>query len=648
MTDNIKTLKLNSPGLFVPSIIRGVIDGGAPTGILNASTVTNRNINTSSSFRYDSPGAGIRSTQQINVNYGDFANHIFYQSARVAVNIATERIINNYPFDGTRKEIEEFVDSLTGFEKYILDQFPRNVGFLNFSGSADPNGGSYIVVEDFAGSVFPTISKKQTGESVLDPGLKSLSWESHILFHTGSDSFESAIYQKISGSSQGITLFVSSTNDDSTKADLIFEVLSGSTILSVTTGGLDRGVFHHVVATFNRRPGINKLELYVDEELVVTSSNSIEFGQIDFTVSPFIIGSGSNIGSLVQETTFSGSIDEFRFFHDTRTIEQQKAYENKNVYNTPELVLYFKFNEPSGSLGDADADRVVLDHGGNSLHSLISNFNFELRNTGSVSPIIFEGLNNNPVLFPGYQPLIDLNSELLASASSYDASNPNLITRLIPPHYFSEGQSEEAFENEEGTIIDSFGGESIPGSGDPGQAQIIQTILFIWAKFFDELKIVLDNFGKVLNVNYSGVDSTPDQLLSKVAEFYGFSLPNLFNESTLEQFIDAENINVDISTSEQSLKDIQNKIWRRILVNIRDIIESKGTLHSVKSFIRTLGIDPDSNFRIREFGGPTRRNLSEQRELRTEVSTMIDMSGSNSLIQTNALLVVKVEPGFPE
>lgn len=646
--DSNRTLRFNVPSLFVPSVVRSIVDGGATTGILNAKSVSERNIGTTSSFRYDPPGAGIRSVQQIGIDYSKFENFIFFQSARVAVNLAMEKMINNYPFDGTQKEVEEFIDGLTGFEKYIFDIFPRSVGYLNFSGSSAPGGGSYILVEDFAGSVFPSISTLQTGESKIDPGLKSLSLEMHTLFHTGSDTFESAICQKISGSSQGFTLFVEENGTDSTKADLTFEVVSGSSILTAQKQSIDRGAFHHVVATFNRRPGNNKLELYLNQELVATSSNAIEFGAMDFAVSPLLIGSGSSIGSFTPTSTFSGSMDEFRLFHDIRTIEQQKAYGKKGIFKTPELVLYFKFNEPSGTLGDANTNKVALDYSGNSLHSLITNFSFDLRNTGSMSPISYEKSVYNPVLFPGYQSLITLNANLLTSASNYDASNPNIITRLVPPHYFLEGQFEESFASEDGTIVDAVSGSSIPGSADPGQAQIMQTILFMWAKFFDELKIVLDNFGKILNVTYDGYNSAPDQLLPKIAEYYGFSLPNLFDGSSIEQFVDAENLVYEISTSEQSLKHIQNQIWRRILVNIRDIIESKGTLHSVKAFIRALGIDPDSNFRIREYGGPTKRNLSEQRELRTEVSTMIDMSGSSAFIQSKPLLAFKNEPGFPE
>ena len=648
------TLKFNSPGLFVPSVIRGITDSSAPTGLLDFSTVEQRNIGTTSSFRYDPPGVGLRSTQQIELDWDKFENHTFFQSARTNVNLAFYKIINSFPFDGTQKEIEEFLDSLTGFEKYVYNRFPKNKGYLFFSGSNDANSGTFVVVPDFAGANYPTISKNKTGDSVLNPGLSSLSWEMQLFLASGTNDVQT-VAQKLSGSLNGISLFVSQSTSPN-NANIIFSAISGSSNL-LTSASITKGIFNHVVATFNRKPGLNRLELYINEELRSTSSINIEFGDIDFNVSPFIIGSGSSIGVastlITPIQTLSGALDEFRFFHDVRTIEQQKEFAKKNIFTDDDLVLYYKFNEPSGSIAssnDDETNRVVLDYSGKSLHGLINSngFSLTIRETGSVeNPLLYESQYYSPVLFPNYQNLIDLNSEFLTSASIYDVSNPNLITKLIPAHYFWEGQAEEGLLSEDGTIVDELTGISIPGTATEGQSQIIQTLLFVWAKFFDELKIYLDNFGKTLHVSYDGKNSAADQLLPKIAEEYGITLPSLFGGSSIDQFIDSQNFGVDFSLNQLSLKDIQNKIWRRILINIQDIIQSKGTIHSIKSFIRTIGIDPDSNFRIREYGGPTKRNISNQRETKTEVSAMLDMSGTTSLISSQILTASRIERGFP-
>lgn len=662
MSSQGNRLKFNSPGLFQPSVVRGIVDSGTPTGYVDFNQVSDRNLGNTSSFRYDPPGVGLRSTQQIPVDFSKFENHTFFQSAEVNVHLSIDKIVNEYPFDGTQKETETYLDDLTGFNKHVYDRWPKAKNFLYFSGvNGSPVNitGTFIEVKDFAGAEFPSVSSNRTGENVLDPGLGTISFEMQ-LFLPGEANNLQTVFQKLSGSNQGMTMFVSESASSAT-AVLYFAAVSGSAFLNVTAS-VDKGQFNHVVATFNRRPGINKLQLYVNEELITESVNSISFGEIDFNVSSFFIGSGSDMQVELLETftpveTLSGALDEFRVFHDVRTIEEQKSHAKKAIFTRDDLKLYLKFNEPPGLIGDSsgsDTNRVCLDSSGNSLHSLISSggFSFDLRESGSlVNPITYEKEFFSPVLFPNYEPIETLNIELLESASLYDKNNPNLITRLVPPHYLLEGRSAEAFDTIEGTIVDIYSGSSIPGTGDTGQTQIVQSLLYIWAKFFDEMKMYIDVFGKSLHVGYDTEPSgtLPDQFLPQLGELMGVSLPNMFTDASVEQFIDAENLDNTVSTGARTLQSIQNQIWRRMLTNMKDIIASKGTLHSVKSFIRTLGIDPDSNFRIREFGGPTKKNLSDQHEVRTEIAAMLDMSSSNSFIQSPFLLSSsnKLEPGFP-
>lgn len=658
---NENTLQFDSPGLFIPSKVRGVIDSGTPTGFVNFDQVSTRNIGNTSSFRYDAPGAPLRSTQQIPIDFSDFKNHTFFQSAQVNVHLAIDKMVNEYPFDATQKEIEEFLDSMTGFEKYVNDSFPHEKNFLFFSGvNGAPVGvtGTFVEVKDFAGTTFPSVSRLTTGENVLDPSLGPISFEMQILLAEETNGFQ-VVFQKLSGSNQGITMFVSESASAST-AQLYFAAVSGSSFLQ-TSASIDKGEFNHVAANFQRRPGTNKLELWINEVLIDESINSVEMGVIDFNVSPFFIGSGSAMAVNLAETftpaeTLSGALDEFRVFHEVRTVEQQKAHATKAIFAQPDLKLYFRFNEPAGLLGplsSSDTNRVVLDYSGNSLHSLIASggFNFSLRESGSVTnPMANEKVDLSPVLFPNYPPIATFNIDLLSSASIYDKNNPNLITRLIPPHYFTEGRVAQALDTVDGTITDIYSGSDLPGSGDKGEEQVLQSLLYIWAKFFDEMKIYMDVFAKSMHVGYDTEPSgtLPDQFLPQLAASMGVSLPNLFTGASVEQFIDAENLDNTVSTGTRSLQSIQNQIWRRLLTNIKDIIASKGTLHSVKSFIRTLGIDPDGNFRIREFGGPTKRNLSDQREVRTEVSTMLDMSGTGGLVVSPLLSASRTEIGFPD
>ena len=131
-----RVLNLRQPHLFKPSTVRRTAKPGATFNRdIKLSSLSNTNIESTSSFRYDNPGSGLKSTQEVSVDYSRFEKHTFFNSAVSKVNIAFDRIINEFPFDGAEREIEGFIDSLTGYEKHIFDTFPKNSGYLIFSGT---------------------------------------------------------------------------------------------------------------------------------------------------------------------------------------------------------------------------------------------------------------------------------------------------------------------------------------------------------------------------------------------------------------------------------------------------------------------------------------------------------------------------------
>ncbi len=631
-----RSLTQGAPPVFTSDIVRAADGDSRALYNQDKQTLKSSGIIKSTAFRYDQPGTGLRSTQQIALDYAGLENHIFFNSAVTSVNVAFDRIINNYPFDGTSAERIEFLDSLTGYEKYIFDKFPTSKGYLFFSGSTHggPLEGSHIKVVDFAGSTFPTLSKRDDGENVLDPLNRSISFEMELFVPTIANSNQ-VVIQKLSGSTKGITLGLSQSASTTT-CNLLFAISSGSEARLHTSASIAKGKFNHICATFNRKAGNNFLEIFVNSARVATSSKSYGMGNIDFQVSPLVIGSGSihrhmgpNYSTLnfTPTQTFSGALDELRVFHSIRSEETQKEFKNKNIFAEEDLKLYFKFNEPTGSLGQRS--NIVLDSSGNSLHSLITNFKHSLRNTSSIDvPLKDEKEEFNPVLFPGYSKVHLLNMDLLNSGTSYDQENPNLITKLVPKHYFEEGKAFFGFENEEGNITGSIGGASIPGSAELGTEQILSSFLYVWAKFFDEMKIYVDQLSKVKTVSYDREDTIADHLLPSLVDHYGVSIPNFFADSDPAQFYQGEDLKDIAGYSSKTLQFVKNEITRRILTNFQDVIRSKGTLHGVKSLIRSMGIDPDSNFRIREFGGPTQRKIKQYRKRKTETSTLLTFSGS--------------------
>ena len=152
---------------------------------------------------------------------------------------------------------------------------------------------------------------------------------------------------------------------------------------------------------------------------------------------------------------------------------------------------------------------------------------------GLQNPMTQEMEKYSPILFPSHDDLVDINSDLLASASYYDANNPNLITRLVPQHYLTEATYFEWFETEEAETANPYATVTdFPGGGKIGSSQIIASVLFTWAKFFDELKIYLDQMGDMLSVDYIEEGTIADQFLPFLASYYGFDLPNMFSDAS--------------------------------------------------------------------------------------------------------------------
>jgi hypothetical protein len=652
------TIRSNSP--YVPSFIKAARTDGKPVQMSYSDfNLSDTNHGSIDSFKYDPLGYPLKSTQQLNLDWSKFENHTFFSSAEVKVNDAFNRIINNFPFDGTKKEVEEFLDSLTGFEKWVLESFPKWSGALHFSGTQvgeipSSTRGNWIAVKDKSGTMFPELSKNNKGEVVLTPGDDdSLSVEMLLNIPEQTNDTQ-VIFQKSSSNNSGFTFHLQPSTS-TTSVNATFSVTSGSVRNSVT-GILTKGTYNHICVVLNKKDmKEDSLQFFLNEELAATSTGSNRIRKLDIDTADFLIGSGSsfyNLNSLIIPTqTLSGTIDEFRVFHSTRDTKSQKLYASRGLYASQDLKLYFRFNEPSGSLSldnNNEIESIVLDSSGNSLHANINNFNFSLRKNVAADEnniLVNEKDEFKTILFPAYNEITHLNADLLASASNYDRFNPNLILKLIPRHYLLEGAAQDGFSTVQGNSGDSYGGSGVPGQGQKGSSQIILSFLYIWAKFFDEIKTYIDSFVTLRTVKYDSEETIPDNFLEDMVKYYGFYLPKFFNHASVDQFAEGDMIDgvTDIGTP---LKKIQATMLRRVLVNMPDIIKSKGTQHSIKSFLRSVGIDPENSLRIREYGGPTTKQLTASREKRIEPGAMVNFTGS-SLVISSPLSASRVEPGYP-
>ena len=588
---------------------------------------------------------GLVSTQQLNADFSKFENHTFFNSAIVNTNVGFDKIINKYPFDGTRADVIMFLESLTGFERYLFNSFPKNTGFLLFSGSLSQS----ISVYDFTDVTQINQREKGFGKSILDPGEKSFSIETQIFLPkiTTVNNHE-YIAQKLSGTNHGISLVLSASTSTVT-GTIMFAVTSGSHAM-VVSGNIEKGKFNHIVATLDRETHDHKLKFFVNTALVDVTGG-VGIGQIQFSTSSLVIGDASrthvfkdsegNTGTFTRTNTFSGALDDLRIWHATRSIDSQERYRNRNIFAQKDLKLYFRFNEPRHNPNPA----TIIDSSGNGLHgnlslsiaqnALVNNampVSSALRDTGSfVQPMSLEDPVTSPILYRTHRDVDLFYKRLIASASNYDNQNENLITRLVPQHYFEEGATFEyqTFEPQLDNN-DIFLGRIETYTEKLGTSQILASFLYTIAKGLDEIKIFIDQFQNILTVNLDEFDNAPSELIPKVAEFYGLKFSTLFENASFKQFFFNEDITINDELIERTLLELRNDLWKQVFANMPDILKSKGTIHSIKSMIRALGINPDTNFRIREFGGPTISALENSRLERFETSTLLEMSSSTN------------------
>lgn len=79
------------------------------------------------------------------VDFSNFSNFVFFNSALDYFIITALKIIKEYPYDGSRDSIESFLNDLDDYQRYVVSVFPKSIGYLKFNPSISS---SYVKIED--------------------------------------------------------------------------------------------------------------------------------------------------------------------------------------------------------------------------------------------------------------------------------------------------------------------------------------------------------------------------------------------------------------------------------------------------------------------------------------------------------------------
>ena len=597
---------------------------------------------------------GFFTTQQIeSVDFSKFEEHVFFDSAIEKTNYAFKKIFNDYPYDGTEREIINYLNGLDGYTRFILkNKHAKNKGYLRFDGN------HFIKVKDRNGWLLNDYTKQiKTGILNLTKNF-TFSFDFWINpFDIGGNTSinEQIILQKKSGNN-GYTIYLDNFN--STSCNMNFLISNGNQSQKCTTN-IKIDVWSHINIAFNTESINNQSALlgkfYVNSipAIVTKSGEGISFNfDNDFNIVDIFIGKGdthitditNGLSDNSKNYSFIGLIDELRIFSgESRNRETIATEKDENITSKSSLKLYLKFNEPSGLYTN---NHLVLDHSGNKLHGAIySGSNIASKeNVSSLrskylsfeTPMKYELLESNPVLFPHFADAVNIQNKILEDARQYDLANPNSFWKLLPKNIFIEGSD---FDNVEQTYINDSNFTANPSSpiGIKSSANHkIVNLFSIWARFFDQIKMYIDSITKLIDINYDNLNNNKkiDGILLPLAlKLSGYNFREILPYPILEK-LNNKNLTHEEIISDISIRQIQNNLWQRFLINSKDVLMSKGTISSINSVFNSFGLEASKFISVKEFNGQNKFNINNNFYSKKINFKEIDFSCGSELFNT--------------
>ncbi len=590
--------------------------------LFNKKTITFENASTGSnqteSFDYMFAKNNKKQTFIPNVDFSSASNFARYGSAYEYYTTAIQRIYNEYPYDGSKKEKIEFELSSSYLDKWIFDKhYPKTTGYislsyggwgsLNGSKTSDGYGLPSSIEYIYTRGGMHTASSGMIGKPLSKTFYKSVKYDLEsdrtttfainlnkgftIEFWLKKDSFDNAKTEKevildlwngqisssanygrftleLSGTAAGTDTFRVSLQ---TGTDGFFNEAIGST--SVTTSSL--GNWKHYAFSFVSGAAGVTSRMYVNgdidnEKTLGSKGLSSVSGLINGYIGALQTSpSGSSAAQYAGK--LNASIDDFRFWKTKRTSEQ--IYNNFYTHvgggtNTDDantsLGLYYKFNE--GIVNSASFDAVVLDYSGRIANGTWTGYSAGARNTGSafISSNLFSSEPLDPIIRSSHPDVVTLLSNLQLSGSQWDNENTSLLYNRIPEWVRSEDEDDN---------------------------KNVKYLFQIISSYFDTLHLQILEIPKLREKRYIDQDYKALPFAEKRLQDKGLLTPNIFVNTNIFENYNGRDFNK--VTYEKEITEVKNLIYTNIYNNLDYIYKSKGTESSIRNMLRCFGIDDE-------------------------------------------------------
>lgn len=554
---------------------------------------------------------------------GNWQEHVFFGSAVARTNSAAENILQTYPYDGSIDELNDWIDDLNGWQNWLWENWIQYTGSVKFE-YVNVTSNPYLYPPDAVATAqvmdFNALRDDRTHSNIkissqLNPNDKPLVLQFYIKVEDNGDDVGVCSHYNENG--DGWSIYIKHSSDN--------PILCATLTISDSFGNprsttLEKEIIYdewlNVLIGWDtpangRAPilyidGVKTTPDFVNKNILntlLTWDNSInDILYIGFT--PNI-----NLGNEVLNIESFGGyyLDEFRMYHKIPNSETIKKSITKNIWAQDGLVLQLRFNDSPDTKLKYNSFLVpaLLDSSGNGLHAGLTidmdgNLSPQIKLLQEAPTRLVEPPQLHPCIYPLDSRLRSFLEQMRDDGREYDDSNPNIIVKLVPPHYFSNPSLEPR--------------EQISSIDDSREsAAILSALLYTWAEFWDDLKLRADAFTTALSVDSIG-QGAPAPFLKLAAKELGVNLPNVFEDMLPDKW-------------DEGYQKVQEVVWRRLLIAMPRILMKKGTIEGIKSLFASIGNNNIlSSIRFREYGNLATK-IHEQTTVVQQNIRLVDTEG---------------------
>lgn len=557
------------------------------------------------------------------IDFTTASNFAKFGSAELYYEYAFKRIYDQYPYDGTLAEVQEFHNNSTFLDKYVFDNiYPRTAGHVIFA--SEGWGTSTVTGEYGLPSVLQYISAlggPHTASSGMEGKELSKTFDESMVYDVATRRGSSFEYTPASGSTIEFWLNKDSYDKTLTPREVIIDIHNGQasssagygrirleldgsetagaspirlTMMSGTTGfqGLDicastfttasvfDGAWHHYAISMVNSGSNVLINLYQDGTFINSTTNANQIGSIDNVaggVNAYIgalmttpSGSTYHGVSMVGAGKLSGSLDEFRYWKKQRTTNEIGEFwfinigggTNAGKYNK-DLGIYYKFNE--GITTDDTIDNSILDYSGRISNGTFVGYTSSARSTVSAIDTALTNVTEykDPIIYSSHPTVSSSLTTYMSSGSVLDHENPSQFYHLLPSW-----------------IIET----------DTENGKNVKHLTQIMASYFDTLNAQIGGVTEFKSKRYYSGSIKPNTYSREVLRGQGFVVPDLFVDSEIIEEFRAKD---DNETYTRDIQEVKNLIYQNIYNNLNYIYKSKGTEKSFRNLFRCFGVDSE-------------------------------------------------------